>query len=335
MAQSDSNISSSRGTTRSALIIVGVLALLGLAYAIARVDILRARIVTQEINLGTLQESHDALRGQLALLGAKLQDSGKQVAQLQAELGNLSSNFGDLRNQAEQARRLSARSEALYLLRLANDQLQLAHDLSSAVETLGAAERLLLNAHDELLEGVLRQVQTHLQQLRARPGVDTGLIQQQLAAAERQVGSLQLAGISLQNHADTASLPDQGFARAWELLKRGMNSLFSVRKTGAQAADLLTSDEQALRRRHLQLLLMNARLALHAHDQGGYVAALQDAMGWLDQAFAATDPAVAGLRQQLQQLSGFNIAPAAPDLMPSIQALARYIPAASGGAATP
>jgi uroporphyrin-3 C-methyltransferase len=333
MAQSDSNSSSSRGATRSALIIVGVLALLGLAYAIARVDILRARIVTQDINLRALKESNDSLRAQVTALGTHAQDSSTQVAQLQTQLGNLSSNFGDLRNQAEQARRLSARSEALYLLRLANDQLQLAHDLPSAIDTLSAAETLLLSTQDTLLENVLRQVQSQLQQLRSRPGVDTALIQQQLAAAEQQVGSLKLAGLGLQNPEDTATLPDAGLTRAWELLKRGMNSLFTIRKTSAQTATFLTSDEQALRRRHLQLLLMNARLAVHAHDQTGYAAALQNAIRWLDDAFDKTDTAVSGLRQQLQQLASHDIAPSAPDLSPSIQALSRYIPATADGAA--
>jgi uroporphyrin-III C-methyltransferase len=329
MAKSDSNNSASRGATRSALVIVGVLALLGLAYAIARVDILRARIVTQEISMGMLQESNNLLRGQVASLATGAQDSSKQIAQLQTELGNLSSNFGELHNQAEQAQRLSARSEALYLLRLANDQLQLAHDLPGAIDTLSAAEALLLSTHDALLDGVLRQVQTQLQQLRARPGINTGLIQQQLAAAEQLAGSLPLAGIGLQDREDSAVLPDTGLTRAWALLKRSMNSLFSVRKTSGQSAALLTSDEQILRRRHLQLVLLNARLALHAHDQSGYASALQDAVNWLDQAFNINDPAVSGLRQQLQQLAGHDIAPAMQDLSPSIQALSRYIPAAA------
>lgn len=333
MAQSDSNSSSGRGATRSALIIVGVLALLGLAYAIARVDILRARIVTQDISLRALQQSNDALRSQVAILGAGTDNSSKQIGRLQTELGNLSSSFGELHNRAEQVQRLAARSEALYLMRLANDQLQLARDLPSAIDTLSAAETLLLSMHDTSLQGVLHQVQSHLQQLRARPGVDTALIQQQLAAAEQQIGSLKLAGIGLQNPEDNTSLPEAGLARAWALLKRGMNSLFSIRKTGAQAAALLTSDEQVLRRRHLQLLLLNARLAVHTHDQPGYAAALQAALGWLDEAFDMNDTAVSGLRQQLQQFAAHDIAPTVPDLSPSIQALSRYIPAASDGAA--
>ncbi len=74
--------------------------------------------------------------------------------------------------------------------------------------------------------------------------------------------------------------------------------------------------------------LLNARLALYTHDQSGYAAALQDASHWLDQAFDADAPAVSGLRQQLQQLAGHDIAPSAPDLSPSIQTLSRYLPAA-------
>ncbi len=330
MAQSDTSNSSSRGATRSALVIVGVLALLGLAYAIARVDILRARIVTQDISLKALQESHEKLLTRVAALEAHAQDNSRQLTRLQTELGSMSSNFGELRQQAEQAQRLAARSEALYLLRLANDQLQLAHDIPGAIDTLSAADTLLLGAHDPQLNGVMRQVQDHLQQLRARPGVDTVLIRQQLAAVEQQTASLQLAGIDAGNQTVAAPLPEARLPRAWELLKRSINRLFSVRKAGEHAAVLLTGDEQALRRRHLQLMLMNARLAVYARDQTGYVAALQDAIAWLDQAFAATDPAVTGLKQQLQQFARHDIAPATPDLSPSIQALARYLPAASG-----
>lgn len=334
MAPSDPNNSSSRGATRSALIIVGVLALLGLAYAIARVDILRARIVNQDIDMRALQENNSVLRTQIAALTASAQNSSKQVAQLQTELSSLSTNFGELSTQAEQAQRLTVRSEALYLLRLANDQLHLAHDLSSAIDTLSAAETLLRNTTDTALNAALNQVQAALQQLRALPSSDTTQIQQQLTALEPQIGKLQLSGIKIEQGivATAEVLPEAGLARAWALLKRGVRNLFTIRKTGAEASAILTADEQSLRRRHLQLLLLTARLAAHVHDQAGYATTLQDAIDWLNQAFDGTDPAVLAMRTQLQQLAKQNIAPATPGLAPIIQALTRYVPAASSSA---
>lgn len=330
MAHSNTPTSSARGSSRSALIIVGVLALMGLAYSIARVDILRARIVNLQMDVQRLQDGNGALRSRLDELNATHEKVGSQLAWLQTELGNLSSNFGELRDHAEQAQRQSTRSEALYLLRLANNQLRLTRDTSSATDTLAAAEVLLRNTGDATLDGIHQQVRTALTRLQTLPRSEITTIQQQLSLAEQQAGDLKLSGIEVAQLAgnDGGHLPGAGLERAWALLKRGLGGLLSIRKIGTEASAILSTDEQALRRRHLQLLLLNARLATYIHDQNGYVTALRAAGNWLDQAFDTTTAEVGALRAQLEQLAQHNIAPATPDLSPSIQALARHVPGA-------
>jgi uroporphyrin-III C-methyltransferase len=323
MANTDTKNSPARGITRRALVFIGVLALAGLAYAIARVDILRARIVTQEINLEAVQHDNLALRSRVEALVISNQDSATQLSQLRSELGALSDNFGEIHNRAEQAQRISQRSEALYLLRLANNQLQLAHDLDGAIDTLAAAETILRDTGEAAIDAVHQQVLAQLSQLRALPHGDVARIRQQLAAAEQQAGSLRLAGIAA---APDAKLQTVGFARAWVLLKRGLTSLFVVRKTGVEASSLLSAQEQTSRRRHLQMLLLNAAQSTHLHDQQGYVSALNDCSNWLDQAFDLADPRVSALHEQLSSLVQQNIAPTLPDLGPSVQALARLAP---------
>lgn len=322
MAKSDPQ-NSSRGVTRSALVVVGVLALAGLAYAIARVDILRARIVNQEIAMEAMQRDNLALRSHVEALAIGEQSSTAQLNQLHSELATLSDNFGDLHSRAEQAKRISERSESLYLLRLANDQLQLAHDLSGATDTLAAAETILQDSDDAAIEAIHQQVLAQLTQLRALPHSDVGRIQAQLAEAAQQAGSLRLASSAI---AVVSELPALGFARAWALLKHAMASLFTIRKTDVEAGALLSTDEQAMRKRHLQLLLLDARQATHLYDQSGYVSALNDAIHWLDQDFDGADPAVSRLRTQLGVLAQQNVAPPLPDLKPSITALTRLAP---------
>jgi uncharacterized protein HemX len=105
-----------------------------------------------------------------------------------------------------------------------------------------------------------------------------------------------------------------------------------IRKTDAEINAALDADEQAMHRRHLQLLLISARQATHLYDQSGYVNALNDSIHWLDQAFDTGDATVSQLRAQLVTLAQQNIAPALPDLTPSIQALSRQAPAAKASA---
>lgn len=333
MAKSEAQNSSSRGVTRRALVVVGVLALAGLAYAIARVDILRARIVTQEIAMSAVQRDNLALQRRLEALNLSNENTTTQFNQLRSELAALSDNFGDLHIRAEQAQRISEYSEAMYLLRLANSQLHLAHDADSAIDSLSAAETILGGASDAALGSVHQQVQTQLAALRALPRSEVSRIQQQLLTAEQQATKLQLATLTSNTAIDSA-LPNAGFARAWALLKRGMASLFSIRKANAGISAALSADEQAMHRRHLQLLLLSARQATHLYDQPGYVAALNDGIQWLDRAFDANDPAVTQLRAQLTTLAQQNTAPSLPDLTPSIQALSRLAPPSVAGPTT-
>jgi uroporphyrin-III C-methyltransferase len=333
MAKSDSQQSASRGATRSALVVVGVLALLGLAYAIARVDILRARIVTQEIAMESAQRDLVNLHSQLNALTLSVQNNAAQLTQLHDDLATISSNVGDVHARAEQMRRTSQRGEALYLLRLANDQLQLGHDLGAATDTLSAAEVTLRDADDIALDNIHRQVQTLLTQLQTLPRSDIARIQQQLQLATQQVNSLPLAGQVPRSPA--TAVADSGLSRGWSVLKQALASLFVVRRTAGDDDQLLTADEQALRRRHLQLLLLSARSALLMHQQQAYSEALTGSVHWLDSAFAGNDAAVSNLRAQLAALAQQNVAPVLPDLTPPIQALTRLAAEDKARTATP
>jgi uncharacterized protein HemX len=332
MAKPEAQNSSSRGVTRRALVVVGVLALAGLAYAIARVDILRARIVTQEIAMEAVQRDNLTLQRRFEAVNLSNENNATQLNQLRSELAALSDNFGDLHTRAEQAQRIAQHSELLYLLRLAQHQLQLAHDPDSAIDTLSAAETIFGGAGDTALNDIHQQVQAQLASLHALPRTDVTRIQQQLLTAEQRVSNLRLSTL-LGSTASDAALPGAGVTRAWTLLKHALASLFVITKTDAEIGAALSNDEQALHRRHLQLLLLSAREATHLYDQAGYENALNDGVGWLDQAFDASDPAVAQLRAQLLTLAQQNIAPPLPDLAPSIQALSRLAPNASIGAA--
>lgn len=313
-----------RGNSRSALIIVGVLALLGLAYSIARVDILRARLVTLQMDQSVQRDNTAAASTRVTTLEENQRTLTSQLAQLQMELASTNEQVAVLRGGAALAQRVATRGEALYMLRMAQAQLQLAHDVPSAIESLSAAERVL--DVDAANARIQQQVQHALAQLRALPN-DAADIDQHLSDAEAQVAQLKLRGL-IQNIEPT--LPDSGPQRAWAMFKRGLASLFVIRATGASDSEVLDADEQLMRRRHLQVLLLNARMARHLADQPAYAVALRDAQTWLQQYFDGSSGAVTALVAQLNQLAQHNVAPAVPDLLPTIQALAQQLPKDTG-----
>jgi len=326
MAKSDYSSSSPRATNRTALVVVSVLALLGLAYALLRVDILRARIATLQTDTHVLQDNNAQLRTQLDELLKTQQITRTQLSQLQTELGVVHEQLGGLREGVTTAKQQWAKIEAVHLLRLAQDQLQLGHDPASAIQTLTAALTALGN--DKETSAIQQQVSQHLQQLNALPFALYAHTQQQLAQAAQQIPQLPLRQQSSGNQDDGEPLPESGIDLAWVKFRRALSSLINVHTDTTPA---LSSGAQLLGQTQLQTLLTQAALAIRAQDQPTYIAMLNQAQSTLPVVLDTQHAAVKNLQRLLQQLAQLNIAPALPDLDNSIRALERGLPAATYG----
>ncbi|MGD9842707.1 MAG: uroporphyrinogen-III C-methyltransferase, partial [Steroidobacteraceae bacterium] len=232
MTRPDHNSSFSRGTSRTALVVVGVLALLGLAYAILRVDILRARIVVLQNSSKTLEDSNRQLQMRLEELLKTQQGNTIQLNQMQTELANTHEQLGGLRDGVTPAMQQWARIEAVYLLRIARDQLQLGHDVDSATHSLAAA-LTALNGHGET-EAVQRQLIQQLQQLRELPVAEYARAQQQLQQSALIVAQLPLRKPHLLDSV-RETLPESDLARGWAQLQHALSSLISVHNDASPA----------------------------------------------------------------------------------------------------
>ena len=98
-----------------------------------------------------------------------------------------------------------------------------------------------------------------------------------------------------------------------------------------EVADELTT-LQTLERQQLQLLLLEARLAVARADQKAFATAIGAARSWLDGHFATTDAAVAKLSAELKDLASVDIAPALPDVSGSLRLLEQMVPITRAGA---
>jgi uncharacterized protein HemX len=152
-----------------------------------------------------------------------------------------------------------------------------------------------------------------------------------LNRAEALVPQLKLAGIVLNGEQAAAKeLPERGLKRAWIVIKNTFARLFTVRDISGSAAQLVSTDEQMLRRQHLQLLLSSARQALINGDGPAYQSALNAAARWTTQGFDDSDEGVRSLSEEIEALAKIQIAPPLPSISESVLLLQRFVAGKSG-----
>jgi len=85
-----------------------------------------------------------------------------------------------------------------------------------------------------------------------------------------------------------------------------------------------------LRRQHLELLLVAARIAAMQGNGAAYSQALKSAIEWIDQCFDARSQAVRAARKEVNELGTMTVAAPRPPIGAAVQMLRRLT---QGGAA--
>jgi uroporphyrin-3 C-methyltransferase len=251
---------------------------------------------------------------------------------LSQQVTELARTLEELRARTEAGERAWVVAEARYLLEIANRRLALERDDTSALAALLAADARLQSLRDPALNGVRRALAQEIQTLRATARPDITGIVARLASGEELASRLPVLGAIAEHYRpdEPTSGETPGFARAWQVVKSSFVGMVSVRRIGEDAVELVSLEEQGLRRHHLQLLLYGARMAALRGDAADYRANVGAARRWLEEMFDLRDLSVASLHKDLQALEQVNIAPALPDISRSLQLLDRVVPRVSG-----
>lgn len=328
------DLNSQTRNNRLALTILGIISLLALAYAILRVDILRARIATLEVNRDAQVQLNAALQARNEeLIAANLttQEQLKHLAVLDTEMTSVNATIGELRGRTEQSQRNWTRVEALYLLRLAENQLQLTRDIPTALSALQAAETRMGATRDTTLDGARAQLKAEITALRAVPVIDSSQLYSQLDQAQSDAMTLKPLGtvVNATSEDSAANHHDAGIDRAWWVIKQSIGKLFVIRKVETSTDGLLTVEDQLQRRRHLQLLLLSIKQAAQLHDGNAYHGSLKQIKAWLNAAFDSKDKQVAAMNQQVAAWDKLDVEPALPDISGARKLLEKYSPSAT------
>ena len=260
----------------------------------------------------------------------QLRDAAQQSRVAQAEaLRRFDNRLAELEAQLARLtgtdRRAWLLQESAFLVRLASQRLLVARDIDAAEALLGNADDLLLQANDPAFDAARRAIALDRAALRGLARVDVVGLHARLAALIDQAEGL---SIKMPIDAPAPAATDLGAATllvraqvGWQLALAKLSSYVIIRDRTEETAALLTPEWEALARQNLRMLVEQAQIALISGNQALYSTAISSAVSF-SQGLRPADPArVDAIFVELEQLAHASVAPALPDLLFSRQAL--------------
>lgn len=318
-----------RVSARGLIALLISVAAIGLAvYALWQDAAVSGRVASLQLEQARFAAASDKLNQDLLALNSQLAVTERRVGALgglPSQLAGLADSVQELRDRTESGQRAWMLAEARYLLEIANRRLALERDTGAALAAMMAADERLRATGDPGLNLARRRLATEIQSVRALPQPDLAGLAARLAAAEELADDLTVLGAIEHVYVPASRIEGAapGLGRAWRKLKSSISELVSIRRIGEDAVELVSLEEQGVRRHHLQLLLFASRIAALRGDQPGFRSSVTTARAWLEQMFDPRDSGVEGLARELRELERLDIAPPLPDISGTLALLQR------------
>jgi uroporphyrin-III C-methyltransferase len=280
--------------------------------------------------LERIRASQRAASDRTDSLDATLRAYDQSVRGLEGRLDAVPGELADLRRRidAVQGGSFNARSdwllaEAEYYLALANAELKLAANVETARAALRLADDRLREIADPGLASIRELLAAEIIALNGVRLVDTQGISFSLARLAERVGELPLRTQAPSRYSSETSEDDgePGFARLWGNVKDALSSIVRVERDAGDVATAMSVEEERLARRHLEVELQIARLALIEREAETFVASLRAARAELDADFNQSAAEVQSAAALIDEMIELEIAPALPDISRSLSAL--------------
>lgn len=266
------------------------------------------------------EERSTQANARTVLLEDKLAESRDQQDVLQTLYDQLAEN-----------REATAVAEVEQLLTIANQQLQLAGNVKSALLALQAADKRLEPLVLPRATQLRATLALEIEKLRTLPQVDVMSMSAQLENLARLCTTLPLISerqptLNLAAaHKDALKIKQMNTLQKlafsiWDDIK----NLVTVERIDKPEPPLLSAGLAFYLRENLKLRLLTARIALLQHDEVSYSADIKTINQWLNQYYDTKHPNTIKALELLKKLSDNNVGIELPQLTESIAAVNRY-----------
>lgn len=277
-------------------------------------------------NLASRIERSEAERTQA--LGSTMSELRSELDSYRGEVNNTLDNvLAQLSQEQETDERDWLHAEAAYLLRLANQRLQLEGDVGGAAALLRTADARLVDADNPALTPVRREIANELAALDAVPQVDRTGIYLALNAQQERIAGLRLSQ-EIEERAVTSSIeqpPTGTFQRQLARFGEELKDLVVIRQHDEALETLITPEQESYLRQSLRLILEQSQLALLKEEQALFEASIDKALALLNGYYDTEREETQSVIARLQELKQTQVQPELPDISASQQALAGFI----------
>jgi len=253
----------------------------------------------------------------LGVIETKLQESQDQQIALEALYQELS-----------RGRDESLLADVEQTLLVANQQLQIAGNVKSALIALQAADARLARPGGAQLAGLRKVLARDIDRLKLAPYVDVIGISARIDNLINTIDTLPLATevrASTAPAKNAAADPEgNAWARLIRELWRDLRDLVRIQNMDRAELPLLAPTQAYFLRENLKLRLLGARLALLAHDEKSFKTDLKAARDWLTRYYDARDNRVALAVGAVRQVHDSQIGVEVPDVAASLEAVRNY-----------
>lgn len=301
------------------------------------------RLDSQQQRLAELEERAVTSSDELASLREQL-DSGEQErdAALSEALESMRSQFASYRSEVDEAldqvleelsreqdtdEREWLHAEAAYLLRLANQRLQLERDVEGAKALLRTADERLSEADNPALLSVRRAIASELAILDGVPEVDRTGIYLALNAQQERLAQLPLSREleEIPARSGIEEAPSGDWQAQLSRFGQELKDLIVIRHHDQALEGLVAPEQESYLRQSARLVIEQAQLALLEQEQELYEASIDEALELVRGYYDTENGEVQAVIERLQELKSRNIQPELPDISGSHEALAEFI----------
>jgi uroporphyrin-3 C-methyltransferase len=266
--------------------------------------------------LEVVKEKDQAQLARIAQLAEHRHDGVEQ------RLNTLEQTLPELSRQLSLQQRDWTVAEVDYLLRLAGQQLQLNHDIPTAIAALGQARGQLVNYTNGNFATLIVSIDENIAELQQLEQDNVSRISQQLSALLTSLEELPFAqhasGNTIASPPPTPVAKDAALTdhlKYWgQLMWHDIMSLVTIRHSDEINRPLMNPEQRYFLQAQLRLKLETARLAAMGHNQELYHASLTEAAGWLSRYYDSNDGQVIEAFATLTRLASINVDPELPAL---------------------
>ncbi len=258
-----------------------------------------------------------ALRQSTTTLGERLDTLPGRFASIEQRLDAVQGGSFDARGEL-------LRAEAEYYLVVANSELTLSRDFSTAAKALELADGRLAEIGNPELAPVRETIAGELLALRSMRLPDVEGIVFSLGRLAARVDELPLHADLPPNLARQTDPPvdvEPGLGRLWLAIKGTLLDLVRIERRDDPVPQAFSAAERVLARRRLEIELELARVAALRADAQAFKSGLETSIAILKSDFDASAADVEGALALLGELRTFDIEPAAPDISRSLNLL--------------